>query len=399
MALEHGHTMNQTVTGLEHFIQSPPPGIKGARMGLLCNPASIDNNYRHARHRIAERFPDQLRALFSPQHGFFAEKQDNMIESADMVDPELGLPVFSLYGRTRIPDRGMFEPIDILLVDLQDVGTRVYTFIYTLSYCMEAARRCDCKVVVLDRPNPINGLSVEGNCLDQAFASFVGRYPLPMRHGLTIGELARLFNEAFDIDCDLEIVPLQNWQRRMYFKETGLPWVAPSPNLPTPEAAVVYPGQVIWEGTNVSEGRGTTQPFELFGAPFINPHELRETLISTNLPGVCLRPVSFEPTSNKWQGERCNGFQLHVTAVDQYKPFATSLRLLAALLQLYPDEFQWKAPPYEYEYEKLPIDLILGSDRIRKNLAAGMTIPDLEAMWLPDLEAYRELSRAFHMYR
>jgi len=299
--------MMKTVTGLENFIESPPPEIKGARLGLLCNPASIDGQYQHARHRIAKRFPGQLRALYSPQHGFFAEKQDNMIESADMVDPELGLPVFSLYGRTRVPEGDMYDPIDILLVDLQDVGTRVYTFVYTLSYCMEAARRFDRKVVVLDRPNPINGLTVEGSCLEQAFTSFVGRYPIPMRHGLTIGELARLFNDAYGIDCSLDIVPLRNWQRRLYYRETNLPWVAPSPNLPTPEAAMVYPGQVILEGTNISEGRGTTQPFELFGAPYINPNDLLGALAPSGLPGIVLRPVSFEPTANKWQGERCNG--------------------------------------------------------------------------------------------
>lgn len=391
--------MHKTVTGLENLLDSPPPGIRGARLGLLCNPASIDSHFQHARHQIAERFPGQLCALYSPQHGFFAEKQDNMIESANMVDPELGLPVFSLYGRTRIPDREMFDPIDILLVDLQDVGTRVYTFVYTLSYCLEAARRYDRKVVVLDRPNPINGLTVEGHCLDQAFASFVGRYPIPMRHGLTIGELARLFNEAFGIGCDLEIVPLQNWQRGMYFRETGLPWVAPSPNLPTPEAAVVYPGQVIWEGTNISEGRGTTQPFELFGAPFINAVDLQAALPQTDLPGIRLRPVSFEPTANKWQGERCNGFQIHVTDANLYRPLATSLRLLAAIWQLYPNEFQWKAPPYEYEYEKLPIDLILGGDHIRKALAGGATIAELQAGWQLDQESFVELSRPFHMYK
>jgi len=391
--------MNKTITGLEQFVEFPPPGIKGARLGLLCNPASVDSHYRHARHCIAKRFPGQLRALYAPQHGFLAEKQDNMIESADMVDPELGLPVYSLYGQTRIPDRNMFDPIDVLLVDLQDVGTRVYTFVYTLSYCMEAARRYDRKVVVLDRPNPINGLAVEGNCLDPAFASFVGRYPIPMRHGLTIGELARLFNEAFDIGCDLEIVPLHNWRRRMYFAETGLPWVAPSPNLPTPDSAGVYPGQVLWEGTNVSEGRGTTQPFELFGAPFINTQELLAAMEPTGLPGVCLRPVSFEPTANKWQGERCNGFQIHVTAVDQFKPYETSLSLLATIGQLYPADLQWKAPPYEYEYEKLPIDLILGGDGIRKAIETGAQITDLRAQWRPELETYRELSSSFHLYR
>ncbi|CAD7848573.1 MAG: Protein YzbB [Olavius algarvensis Delta 4 endosymbiont] len=391
--------MHKTITGLEHFIESPPSGIRNARLGLLCNPASVDSHYRHARHCITKRFPGRLRALYSPQHGFFAEKQDNMIESADMVDPELGLPVFSLYGQSRVPDRDMFDPIDILLVDLQDVGTRVYTFVYTLSYCMEAARRYDRKVVVLDRPNPMNGLLVEGSCLDPAFASFVGRYPIPMRHGLTIGELARLFNETFDIGCDLEIVPLQNWQRWMYFRATGLPWVAPSPNLPTPESAVVYPGQVIWEGTNISEGRGTTQPFEIFGAPFIKVPELEAVVMPADIPGICLRPVSFEPTSNKWEGQRCNGFQLHVTAPDKYRPFETSLRLLAGILKVYPDDFQWKAPPYEYEYEKLPIDLILGGDHIRIALSAGATIAELQAEWQPDLESFVELSRSVHMYR
>ena len=223
MQIDPGKNLGKTVTGLEHFLDSPPEWVAGARLGLLCNPASVDSRYRHARDLIARHFPGQLRALFAPQHGFFAEKQDNMIESADMVDPGLDLPVFSLYGQTRIPDRGMFDPIDVLLVDLQDVGTRVYTFVYTLAYCMEAARKYDRKVVVLDRPNPINGLAVEGNCLDPEYASFVGRYPIPMRHGLTIGELARLFNEAFAIGCDLEIVPLKNWQRRMYFKDSGLP--------------------------------------------------------------------------------------------------------------------------------------------------------------------------------
>ena len=230
-----------------------------------------------------------------------------MIESEDRVDPTLGIPIFSLYGHTRIPERCMFDPIDILLIDLQDVGTRVYTFVYTLSYCMEAARKYNRKVVVLDRPNPIGGTAVEGNCLDLEWASFVGRFPIPMRHGLTIGELARLFNDAFGIGCNLEIVPLRHWQRDMQFEKTRLPWIAPSPNMPTPASARVYPGQVIWEGTNVSEGRGTTQPFELFGAPYINSVELQAEILKQPLPGAVLRPVCFEPIANKWQGQCCNG--------------------------------------------------------------------------------------------
>jgi len=399
MRTDPGKLPENTITGLEHFITSPPGWTTGARMGLLCNPASVDSRYRHARNLIARRFPGQLRALFSPQHGFFAEKQDNMIESSDLVDPDLGLPVFSLYGHTRVPHRSMFDPIDILLVDLQDVGTRVYTFVYTLSYCMEAAREYNCKVVVLDRPNPVGGVAVEGNCLDPAFASFVGRYPIPMRHGLTIGELARMFNEAFGIGCDLEIIPLQHWRRAFYFAETGLPWIAPSPNLPTPAAAMVYPGQVIWEGTNVSEGRGTTQPFELFGAPYIRTAELRELVLENPPPGVFLRPVSFEPTANKWLGERCNGFQIHVTDPLQYQPFETSMTLLGAVMRLYPDGFKWKMPPYEYEFEKPPIDLILGSADIRERLENGAAITELRADWQADLDAYRHMSRAFRLYR
>ncbi len=258
-------------TGLEVFLDTPPPSVKGQRLGLLCNPASVDRRLVHARQRIDRTFPGQLKALYAPQHGFYAEKQDNMIESADRLDPATGLPVFSLYGDTRVPTRSMMDPIDVMLVDLQDVGTRVYTFIYTLSYCMEAARQYGKKIIVLDRPNPVGGLRVEGNLLDPDCSSFVGRYPIPMRHGLTIGELALLFNTHFGIGCDLEVVSMQGWKREMIFSQTGLPWVAPSPNLPTPASAMVYPGQVIWEGTNISEGRGTTQPFELFGAPFIAP--------------------------------------------------------------------------------------------------------------------------------
>ena len=393
------HKPEKTVTGLEQFTAAPPSWAAGARLGLLCNPASVDSHYRHARDLIAKRFPGQLRALFSPQHGFFAEKQDNMVESADLVEPGLGLPVFSLYGHTRVPDRAMFDPIDVLLVDLQDVGTRVYTFIYTLSYCMEAAREYGRKIVVLDRPNPVGGQAVEGNCLEPEFASFVGRYPIPMRHGLTIGELARMFNEAFAIGCDLEVVPMLNWRRSTYFQDTGLPWIAPSPNLPTPAAAGVYPGQVIWEGTNVSEARGTTQPFEVFGAPFIKTAELQAAVLERPLPGAVLRPAAFEPTANKWQGERCNGFQIHVTDPDQYRPFETSLRLLQAVMQHYPDAFEWKPPPYEYEFEKQPIDLILGSRRIREELEQGTTVAELQAQWQPGLDAYARMSRAYHLYR
>jgi uncharacterized protein YbbC (DUF1343 family) len=385
-------------TGLERFLEAPPQLISGRRVGLLCNPASVNPAFEHSRDLIHRHLPGRLTALFSPQHGFYSEKQDNMIESANLVDPALGIPVYSLYGETRKPTDQMFAPIDTLLVDIQDVGTRVYTFIYTLSYCMEAARKWDKEIIVLDRPNPISGLAVEGNCLKPDFTSFVGRYPLPMRHGMTIGELARLFNDAYGIGCKLIVIPMKGWQRDMYFADTGLPWIPPSPNLPTPDSAMVYPGQVLWEGTNVSEGRGTTQPFELFGAPFIDPVRILQHIGPSAIPGATLRPVGFEPTSNKWQGTFCRGFHIHVTDRDLYKPYRASLILLNAILSLHGKEFSWKKPPYEYEFDRLPIDLILGDGHLRQRLEALEKIDQIEASWREELEAFKDLRKDFLLY-
>ena len=390
--------MTAVKTGLEVFSESHPASLKHQRLGLLCNPASVDSRYTHARERISQAFPGQLKALYSPQHGFYAERQDNMIESTDRLDPATGLPVFSLYGETRVPTHAMMDLIDVLLVDLQDVGTRVYTFVYTLSHCMEAARRYGKKVIVLDRPNPVGGLRVEGNLLNPDCASFVGRYPIPMRHGLTIGELAVLFNTRFGIGCDLEVVSMQGWRREMTFSQTGLPWVAPSPNLPTPASAMVYPGQVIWEGTNISEGRGTTQPFELFGAPFIVSDRLMEKIDTAFLCGSVLRTVEFEPTSNKWAGHPCKGFQIHVTDPARYSPYALSLILYQAIFQTYPDRFAYKQPPYEYEYDRLPMDLILGNRRVRSQIEAGTPLANIISDWEAPLCAYMKMIKSIYIY-
>ena len=389
----------RTRTGLEVFCEQHARYRLGNRLGILANPASVDSRYRHARDRIHEEFPGRLAALYAPQHGFFAEKQDNMKESADFTDPDLGIPVFSLYGTTRVPTPEMMAPIDTLLIDLQDAGTRVYTFIYTMAYCMEAAAAAGVQVVVLDRPNPVNGFVVEGNLLVPEYASFVGRFPIPMRHALTIGELARLFNDHFNIGCDLTIVPMENWRRDMFFSQTGLPWVAPSPNLPTPLSALVYPGQVIWEGTNISEGRGTTRPFELFGAPFIDPRQILTFLGPKGIAGVVLRPVLFEPTASKWSGSPCRGFQIHPVTPENYRPYTASLLLLQTILRLYPARFEWSRPPYEYEYQKMPIDLILGDPDVRRRLEQLEPIESLETSWKVDLERFRDLSRTYHLYR
>ena len=390
--------MNKVITGIERLVQESVHGLSQARIGLLCNPASVDSRLNHARLLIDRSFPQQLKALYSPQHGFFAEKQDNMIESEDLLDSVLGIPVYSLYGKLRKPDARMFKPIDVLLVDLQDVGTRVYTFIYTLSYCLEAAREYGVRVIILDRPNPINGVQVEGNCLSADCASFVGRYPIPMRHGLTIGELAKLFNDYFDIGCDLEVITMKGWKRDMLFDDTGLPWVAPSPNLPTPASTLVYPGQVILEGTNLSEGRGTTQPFELMGAPYLDVSKVMSALENANLPGAILRPAVFEPTSNKWQATPCNGFQIHVTDPVHFKPYATTLHLLRAVISNHPEQFEWKPPPYEYEYERMPIDLIIGNRSIRERLEHLEPIKKIESDWQQELNRFNRIRRDFFLY-
>ncbi len=390
--------MTPVHTGLEQFIQSTPEWVFGKRLGLLCNPASIDRHFRHARELIDRKLPGQLKVLFSPQHGFHAEKQDNMVESDHMVDLALNIPVFSLYGQTRIPTKNMMDSIDVLMVDLQDAGTRVYTFIYTMAHCMEAAKGYGKKVLVLDRPNPISGTATEGNCLTSECVSFVGKYPIPMRHGLTIGELALLFNNEYGIACDLDVIPMKNWKRSMFYRDTRLPWVSPSPNLPTPEAAMVYPGQVLWEGTNISEGRGTTQPFEIFGAPFVDTDRVLTALGGSQLSGAILRPIVFEPTANKWEGTPCRGFQIHVTDRYVFKPYLTTLKLLQAIRLHHQKDFAWKPPPYEYEYSQRPIDLIIGDKNVRRRIENLENLEAIEASWQENLDDFKKTSRKYHLY-
>ncbi|HEY5998778.1 MAG TPA: DUF1343 domain-containing protein, partial [bacterium] len=383
---------------LEAFVAAPPRPLARARLGLLCNQASVDRRYRHARDLVARAAGRRLTALFSPQHGVFGEKQDNMVESAHGRDPALGIPVYSLYADVRRPTAEMLAGIDALLVDLQDVGCRVYTFITTLRYCLEEAARLGKRIVVLDRPNPIGG-AVEGNLLTPAMLSFVGAHPLPMRHGLTLGELARLFVAEGGIDVELDVVPLRGWHRRMLFRETGLPWVPPSPNMPAPETALVYPGQVLLEGTLLSEGRGTTRPFEFCGAPWIDPPALCAALRRRRLPGVVFREAWFQPTFQKWAGKVCGGLQLHVTDAATFRPYRTTLALLAEIRRLWPGAELWRQPPYEYETERLPIDLLTGDARIRAGLDAGRPPAALERAWSRELAAFEARAAAFHLYR
>jgi uncharacterized protein YbbC (DUF1343 family) len=389
--------MAKVQLGIDNLLASKPAWLRSARLGLLANQASVDGRLRHTRDRLLEAGA-KLTAIFAPQHGYFGELQANMIESDDFIDEHLGIPVFSLYGKTRQPAAAMLANIDILVVDLQEVGTRVYTFGTTLALCIEAARDHDVKVVVLDRPNPIGGKQSEGNLLDPELRSFVGYHPLPMRHGLTLAEMALLFNEAFDIAAPLEVYAMMGWSRAMLYRQTGLYWVAPSPNLPTAESTLVYPGQVILEGTNLSEGRGTTTPFELWGSPYLKTDLVLENLTEAKLPGLVLRPALFQPSFDKWADQSCSGFQIHITDAGAYRPYLTSLALVQAVLTSHPGEFKWSSPPYEYEFNHLPIEIILGSANLHKQLETGVAVTDLERSWQPQLRDFRQLCAPHLLY-
>lgn len=383
-------------TGLEKFVGGAGNAWAKARIGFLANQATVGPGWAHGLDMIDEAFPGAVTALFGPQHGWAGEKQDNMVESDHGCDRR-GRPIFSLYGETRRPTAEMLAHIDVLMVDLFDVGTRVYTFAHTLSHCLEEAGRHCLPVVVLDRPNPIGGTEVEGNLLADDCLSFVGLHSIPMRHGLTMGELARFINSRLAVPAELIVIGCEGWQREMYFPETGLPWVFPSPNMPGPDCAWVYPGQVLWEGTNVSEARGTTRPFNLVGAPFIDGEALYRRLKKLGLPGVLFRKAHFQPTFHKWAGEICRGLELF--PVDKsFKPYLTSLCLLRIILELWPDDFRLKEPPYEYEYERRPLDLILGRRDIYDRLAAGETAIGLEETWRAELEEFRRDREKFLLY-
>ena len=347
---------------LDNLHELWPEELRGARIGALLHPASVSSKLEHAS-RILERFNGELfrlAAYFGPQHGFLGQTQDNMAEWKTYEHPRLHIPIYSLYGEHREPTAEMLRNIDAVVIDLQDIGARYYTFIWTLYLCMRACEKHGVHVVVLDRPNPINGLTIEGPILDSDYRSFVGMHPIHVRHGRTIAELALQFrNEAF-LNCRLSILPVRNWKRAMWFDETGLPWVMPSPNMPTIETATVYPGMCLLEGTNISEGRGTTRPFEIFGAPFIQAEQLCRELNNSKLPGVFFREAYFQPAFHKFAGQLCGGAQLHVVNRNSFRPFATGVEIIKRIRKLCGDQFQWKQPPYEYEWKRLPIEILIG---------------------------------------
>lgn len=390
--------MNRIKLGLELFLEREAPGLAGARVGLICNPSTVDHRYRHAADLFSGRNGIELTALFGPQHGIRGETQDNMIEWEGFQDQRTGVMAWSLYGESRQPTPEMLAEVDLLVFDVQDVGTRVYTFIYTMALAMMAARRDGKRMVVLDRPNPINGVGIEGDLLLPGTESFVGMFPIPMRHGMTVGELALMFNREFGIGCDLRVVAMEGYRRDLWFDETDAPWVMPSPNMPTLETAVVYPGTVYVEGCRFSEGRGTTRPFEINGAPYVDSHKLAERLNGHDLPGVLFRPHSFIPTFQKHSGQLCHGVQLHVTDRDRFRPVITGIALIKAIRDLYPDGFEWQEPPYEYVYDRLPFDVIAGGSRLREQIERGADLRSIAESWQNDEERFRQQRQPYLLY-
>jgi uncharacterized protein YbbC (DUF1343 family) len=372
--------------------------LRGTHVGIVCNHASVDGTFAHIVDRLAEADGVTLGAIFGPQHGFRSDVQDNMVETPHRQDAARRVPVYSLYSETREPTAEMLQEIDVLVVDLQDIGARIYTFIYTMANCLRAAARHGVPVIVCDRPNPIGGGDVEGACLVGGFESFVGQFPIPMRHGMTIGELAALFNERFAIGASLEIARMERWQRSMYADDTGQPWVMPSPNMPTLDTAIVYPGTVLFEGTLLSEGRGTTRPFELVGAPGIDAEAFADAMNALELPGSYFRPAVFEPTFQKHAQRPCGGCQIHVTDRNRFRPVLTGAALIQTFRRLGPSSFAWRPPPYEYEHEKLPIDILAGSDRLRQQVESNVALDEIAASWREDEQAFEQVRRKYLLY-
>jgi uncharacterized protein YbbC (DUF1343 family) len=384
--------------GLEKLLQENLGPVREARVGLVCNQASVNHGLRHAADILYEHRDVQLTALFGPQHGIRGDVQDNMIETEHTVDRETGLPIHSLYSETREPTEGMLRDLDVLIFDMQDVGCRIYTFAYTMANCMRAARKFGKKVIVCDRPNPINGRDVEGNVLEREQASFVGQFAIPTRHGMTLCELASMFNEHFEINCELEVVTMEGWERKLWHDETDAPWVMPSPNMPTVVSATVFPGTVHFEGTQLSEGRGTTRPFELVGAPYINPEDYARKLNALDLPGVFFRSCIFRPTFQKHGGVSCGGVQIHVMDREKFMPVITGLAMVKLAYDLYREDFRWKEPPYEYVYDRNPFDVIAGTLSIRQAIEDGSSLETMQAGWKEALDNFKKVREQYLLY-
>jgi uncharacterized protein YbbC (DUF1343 family) len=393
-----GSRRRQTTLGVEKLLAERLDLLRGARVGLICNQASVTHELAHVADIFHEQDGIDLTTFFGAQHGIRGDVQDNMIETPHDIDKETGLPVYSLYSETREPTEEMLDKVDVLVFDMQDVGCRIYTFVYTLANCMRAARKYGKRVVVCDRPNPIGGVQVAGAVLEPEYASFVGQFPIATRHGMTVCELAKMFNEHFDIGCEIESVLMDGWEREQWLDQTDAPWVMPSPNVPTLDSAIVFPGTVHVEGTQVSEGRGTTRPFELVGAPYIDAAEYARRLESIGLPGVYYRPTYFQPTFQKHARVTCGGVQIHVTDRASFEPVISGVATVKLAYDMYPEEFRWKEDAYEYVYDKNPFDVISGTRKLRESIERGDSIEAIQESWRERLEEFRRLRESFLLY-
>ena len=377
-------------TGLETFLDEPERWLGKARVGLVCNSTTVDRHLTHGADLLYGRGNVDLCLLFGPEHGIRGSAQD-MIGVGDARDPLTGLPEISLYGKTfesLSPTPVHLSKIDLLLFDIQDIGARYYTYTATMALCMRAAKKNNVKIVILDRPNPIGGVQIEGGGVDPGLENFCGLYPIPQRHAMTVGELARLYNETFAIGCELEVVACEGWQRDSYYDDCDLPWVMPSPNIPTLDTAIVYPGMCLLEATNLSEGRGTTRPFELFGAPFIDARKLADELGSYELPGVIFRPCVIEPAFHKFAGQRCGALQLHVTDRRAFAAYRTGIAVLVAVRSLWPEAFAWRTEPYEFRNDAPAIDLLTGTASVRTAIENGTDIDTVMEIACKGTDAY-----------
>jgi uncharacterized protein YbbC (DUF1343 family) len=391
--------------GLERLLQEDKSAIDGRRIALICNATSVDSSLRHAADLLKQRPDVRLVALWGPEHGVRGDAQDMVHVDGVPSDPLTQLPVYSLYGQTEAslqPTDEMLRGIDAVVFDVQDVGSRYYTFVWTLALAMRACAKRGVEMIVLDRPNPIGGEagSIEGASIEPGYESFVGLYPVPNRHGMTAGELALYVNEVHGIGCRLKVVAMEGWCREQYYDDTGLPWVLPSPNMPTQDTALVYPGQCLFEGTALSEGRGATRPFEIFGAPYVDGTRLAEEVVGEPgaLEGVRLRPLVFRPTFHKHAGLPCGGLQLHVTDRRRFRPYRTSVALLRAIHRLWPQQFQWRHQPYEFVTEIHAVDLLAGGPWLREGIERGASLHQLTAAWPEQERAFERARAPFLLY-
>lgn len=387
-------------TGLEVFLEKFPPEFRGKRAGILCHASSVDSGLMHITELIHSSGLCRISAIFGPQHGLFGQTQDNMIEWEGYHHPIYNVPVFSLYGKLRKPDEQMLSQTDFLIVDLQDVGARLYTYAWTMKNCMEACTEKGIPVVVLDRPNPISAMGCDGPVLREDHFTFVGGASIPLCHRMTLGEIALWVKEKHIPGCDLRVVRMKNWRRGMMFSDTGQPWVLPSPNMPSLNTAIVYPGMVLFEAMNISEGRGTTIPFELFGAPFVDPYRLLNHLRNKNIPGCRFRIHGFIPTFHKFAGTFCNGIQIHVTDIRKFRPVATAMEVIDSILRTTGTGLtRFNNPPYEYEEKLMPFDILSGDAGMRETLMKGASTKEETERWQSGIENFKKEFRGISLYK